>query len=147
MSIPIENNFRKYINTTILGSLSYPIMLYLIIRLFWLPSLLMPIFMHFLSRQYWHWFLWCWSIGQFRLPLHEYVKFRLTLRLKNDLQPETFQKHLWLSRQKRKCLLVTCIFRQPRIYNTFPCFNAFTIKIVKKERKSTQNIKMYIQPS
>lgn len=57
-----------------------------------IPSLLIPIFMHFFSRQYWHWFRWCWSIGQFRLPLHEYVKFRRTLRLKNDLHPENDEK-------------------------------------------------------
>ena len=29
-----------------------------------LPSRRIPTFKHFLSRQYWHWFLWCWSIGQ-----------------------------------------------------------------------------------
>lgn len=27
-----------------------------------LPSLRMPTRKHFFSRQYWHWFLWCWSI-------------------------------------------------------------------------------------
>lgn len=39
---------------------------------FWkhLPSRRIPILRHFRSRQYWHWFLWCWSIGQFRLPRH-----------------------------------------------------------------------------
>lgn len=52
-----------------------------------LPSLRMPIFMHFLRRQYWHWFLWCWSMGQFLLPRHEYDRFLRTLLLKNDLQP------------------------------------------------------------
>ena len=29
----------------------------------WLPSRRMPTFKHFLRRQYWHWFRWCWSIG------------------------------------------------------------------------------------
>lgn len=52
------------------------------------PSLLMPILRHFLSLQYWHWFLWCWSMGQFLFPLHEYVRFLLTDLLKKDLQPE-----------------------------------------------------------
>lgn len=40
-----------------------------------------------LNLQYWHWFRWCWSIGQLRFPRHEYVKFLRTERLKNDLQP------------------------------------------------------------
>lgn len=53
-----------------------------------LPSRRIPILRHFRRRQYWHWFLWCWSIGQFRLPRHVYVRFRRTERLKNDLQPE-----------------------------------------------------------
>lgn len=52
-----------------------------------IPSLRMPIFMHFFKRQYWHWFLWCWSMGQFLLPLHEYERFLRTLLLKKDLQP------------------------------------------------------------
>lgn len=52
-----------------------------------LPSLLIPILRHFLSRQYWHWFLWCWSIGQFLFPRQVYVRFLRTLRLKKDLQP------------------------------------------------------------
>lgn len=51
------------------------------------PSLLMPILRHFLSLQYWHWFLWCWSMGQFLFPLQEYVRFLLTDLLKKDLQP------------------------------------------------------------
>lgn len=54
---------------------------------FYSPSRRIPIFRHFLNRQYWHWFLWCWSIGQLRLPRHEYVRLRRTDRLKNDLQP------------------------------------------------------------
>lgn len=53
-----------------------------------LPSRRIPIFRHFLRRQYWHWFRWCWSMGQFLLPRHEYVKLRRTDRLKNDLQPK-----------------------------------------------------------
>lgn len=32
----------------------------------WTASRLMPTLMHFRSRQYWHWFRWCWSMGQFR---------------------------------------------------------------------------------
>jgi hypothetical protein len=35
-----------------------------------LPSRFMPILKHFLRRQYWHWFRWCWSIGQLLLPRH-----------------------------------------------------------------------------
>lgn len=35
-----------------------------------LPSLLMPTLRHFFRRQYWHWFRWCWSIGQSRFPRH-----------------------------------------------------------------------------
>lgn len=54
----------------------------------------MPIFRHFLRRQYWHWFLWCWSIGQFRFPLQEYVRFRLTDLLKKDLQPVEKKKKI-----------------------------------------------------
>lgn len=52
-----------------------------------LPSRRIPILRHFLNLQYWHWFRWCWSIGQLRFPRHEYVKFLRTERLKNDLQP------------------------------------------------------------
>lgn len=52
-----------------------------------LPSLLMPIFRHFFNLQNWHWLRWCWSIGQFLFPRHEYVKLRRTDLLKKDLQP------------------------------------------------------------
>ena len=52
-----------------------------------IPSRLMPTFRHFLRRQYWHWLRWCWSIGQFLLARHVYVRFRRTLRLKKLLQP------------------------------------------------------------
>lgn len=52
-----------------------------------IPSLRIPILRHFLRRQYWHWFLWCWSMGQLRLPRQEYDKFLLTLRLKKLLHP------------------------------------------------------------
>ena len=52
------------------------------------PSLRMPTLKHFLRRQYWHWLRWCWSIGQLRLPLQEYCRFRRTDRLKKLLQPE-----------------------------------------------------------
>jgi len=54
-----------------------------------LPSLRMPTFRHFFKRQCWHWFRWCWSIGQLRWALHVYVKLLLTLRLKKLLQPAT----------------------------------------------------------
>lgn len=62
-----------------------------------LPSRRIPILRHFRSRQYWHWFLWCWSIGQFRLPRHVYVRFRRTERLKNDLQPEKWKRKAWVT--------------------------------------------------
>lgn len=54
---------------------------------FLLPSLLMPILRQVFSLQYWHWLRWCWSMGQFLFPRHEYVRFRRTLLLKKLLQP------------------------------------------------------------
>ena len=47
----------------------------------------MPFLKHFLSLQCWHWFLWCWSIGQFLAPRHWYDRFRRTDRLKKLLHP------------------------------------------------------------
>lgn len=73
-----------------------------------IPSLLIPIFMHFLRRQYWHWFLWCWSIGQFLLPRHEYVRFLRTLLLKNDLQPVTSKTVTHLSCELTKHYYILC---------------------------------------
>ena len=57
------------------------------------PSGLMPIDMHFLSLQYWHWLRWCWSTGQFCFPRHWYVRFRLTDLLKKLLQPGNRAHH------------------------------------------------------
>lgn len=56
-------------------------------KVIFLPSRRIPILRHFRNLQYWHWFLWCWSMGQVRFPRQEYVKLRRTDRLKNDLQP------------------------------------------------------------
>jgi hypothetical protein len=68
------------------------------------PSLLMPILRHFFSRQYWHWFLWCWSMGQFLFPRQEYVRFLLTLLLKKLLQPATRTPRLrWVPVNLRVC--------------------------------------------
>lgn len=54
----------------------------------------MPILRHFFSRQCWHWFRWCWSTGQLRLPRHWYVKFLLTDRLKKLLQPKAAKNEI-----------------------------------------------------
>lgn len=69
------------------------------------PSRRIPIFRHFLNRQYWHWFLWCWSMGQLRLPRHEYVRLRRTDRLKKDLQPADKRREGHVKFRRRTSLL------------------------------------------